>query len=76
MGLVIRKYDPNWRFTEMGNHKDLLHAHMIPSRDSMAFAVETIKKNTRCALQAWLRFLAKVYWNWQYAAQQGNDNVG
>ena len=43
----VRKYYPDWQFTEIGIDKDHVHVHMvIPPKYSVSFAVETIKKNT------------------------------
>ena len=60
----VRKYYPDWQFTEIGIDKDHVHVHMvIPPKYSVSFAVETIKKNTSRRLREKFRFLDKVYWD-------------
>lgn len=62
--LEVRKYYPDWHFTEIGIDKDHVHVHMvIPPRYSVSFAAETIKKNTSRALREKFQFLDKVYWD-------------
>ena len=62
--LEVRKYYPDWQFTEIGIDKDHVHVHMvIPPRYSVSFAVETIKKNMSRAMRGKFRFLSKVYWD-------------
>ena len=60
----VQKYYPDWHFTETGIDKDHVHVHMvIPSKYSVSFAVESIKKNTSRALREKFQFLDKVYWD-------------
>jgi hypothetical protein len=60
----VRKYYPDWQFTEIGIDKGHGHVHMvIPPKYSVSFAVETIKKNTRRRLREKFRFLDKMYWD-------------
>lgn len=62
--LEVRKYYPDWHFTEIGIDKDQVPVHMvIPPKYSVSFAVETIKKNTSRAWRERFQFLDKVYWD-------------
>ncbi|MBX3302874.1 MAG: transposase [Nitrospira sp.] len=54
----MRKYYPDWQFTEIGIDKDQVHVHrVIPQKYSVSVAVETIKQNTNRRLRNKLRFL-------------------
>jgi len=60
----VRKYYPDWQFTEIGIDTDHVHVHMvIPPKYSVSVAVETIKNNRSRALREKCRFLDKVYWD-------------
>src|SRR3989338_80844 len=61
----VRKFYPDWYYTEIGIDTVHVHLHMIiPPKYSVSFAVETIKKNTsRVLRQKFAHFLHEVYWN-------------
>jgi len=60
----IRKYYPDWEYSEIGIDSDHVHLHMvIPPKYSVSKVVETIKANTSRALRSRFRFLSKVYWD-------------
>lgn len=56
----VRKYYPDWQFTEIGIDKGHERVHMvIPPKYSASFAVETIKKNTSRRLREKFGFWIK-----------------
>ncbi len=60
----IRKYYPDWEYSEIGIGTDHVHLHMIiPPKYSVSKVVETIKTNTSRAIRSRFGFLDKVYWD-------------
>ena len=60
----VRKYYPDWYYTEIGIDKYHVYLHMvIPPKYSVSFVVETMKKNTSRSLREKFAFLDKVYWD-------------
>ena len=59
-----RKYYPDWEYKAIGFDSDHVHLFMvIPPKYSVAFVVETIKKNTSRRLKEKYKFLKEVYWD-------------
>lgn len=61
----VRKYYPDWYFTEIGTDLDHIHVHMIiPPKYSVSMVVETLKKNTSRSLrEKFSHFFSQVYWD-------------
>ena len=61
----VRKFYPDWYYTEMGISTDHVHLHLvIPPKYSVSYAVGTMKKNTSRALRRkFSHFLDQVYWD-------------
>jgi putative transposase len=61
----MRKYYPDWYYTEVGIDTDHVHLHMIiPPKYSVSHAVNVMKSNTSRALrEKFSHFLTRVYWD-------------
>ncbi len=61
----VRKFYPDWYYTEIGIDIDHVHLHMIiPPKYSVSQAVNVMKSNTsRTLREKFSHFFKKVYWD-------------